>query len=674
MSFERPRASIVKRLTLTLAFLILFGGALADFYQRYQYDLHKPLSAWPPTFFPLSAFILAVAVIALLGLWQPGQLAFLGRLRSRLGWSRWPLIAALSAFTSWFFLFSPWSEILGGVFLRLYVLLAITALLVWLATRSAAASFDWPGLLAAILLLGTIFVFASALQGVSDYPFSQTWSEGNRLWDYSIFYGRYRYEYPADLPIRVYTDRCRQNLWGLPFLFTEASISGLRLWSGLVFTIPYALLGWFIFRPQPKKLASWFLCGLWAFLFLYQGPIYSPLVLAAILVAAAARRPLWIAILLVGLAGYYVRFCRVNWMFAPAMWAAMVALVEVSPYAVRTFSQRWGRAISLGLAGLAGSILLPQLVKLLQPAATAAPSASQNVLSAEGLTHVLTWQPFLWERLWPNPTNPLGIVLELLLAAGPLVMLLVSFAVLGRWRLDPWQKLALIGVQAAFLVVGLVVSVKIGGGSNLHNLDMLLIGLLFAAGLAWEAGAEKWILSPPARPWWLRLVILFMVAYPATQGILEARPLGLPSQVIVDDALEQTRQAVAEAKTQGEVLFIDQRQLLTFGYIQDVPLVPDYEKKYLMDQAMAENQAFFDKFYDDLASHRFSLIISEPLWVRFQGDVYHFGNENDAWVKWVSQPLLCYYEPVETNLSVGVQLLTPRREKQAEADYPCPSN
>jgi hypothetical protein len=32
----------------------------------------------------------------------------------------------------------------------------------------------------------------------------------------------------------------------------------------------------------------------------------------------------------------------------------------------------------------------------------------------------------------------------------------------------------------AFLVVGLIVSTKIGGGGDLHNLDMFLIGIFFA--------------------------------------------------------------------------------------------------------------------------------------------------------------------------------------------------
>ena len=37
-----------------------------------------------------------------------------------------------------------------------------------------------------------------------------------------------------------------------------------------------------------------------------------------------------------------------------------------------------------------------------------------------------------------------------------------------------------------------------------------------------------------------------------------------------------------------------------------------------------------------------------------------FGEENDAWVQRVSEPILCYYQPLETLNTVGVVLYTPR--------------
>ena len=128
----------------------------------------------------------------------------------------------------------------------------------------------------------------------------------------------------------------------------------------------------------------------------------------------------------------------------------------------------------------------------------------------------------------------------------------------------------------------------------------------------------------------------------------------------VEKTLATIRQAVDEAKSRGEVLFLDQRQLLTFGYIRDVQLVPDYEKKYMMDQAMGENAAYFAGFEKDLKAHRFSLIISDIQKISYQDQDRAFSEENNAYVRWVSKLLLKYYEPVYSQKDTGVMLLEPK--------------
>ena len=136
----------------------------------------------------------------------------------------------------------------------------------------------------------------------------------------------------------------------------------------------------------------------------------------------------------------------------------------------------------------------------------------------------------------------------------------------------------------------------------------------------------------------------------------------LPQQEDVDSALQTIQEEVDTAELHGEVLFMDQRQLLTFGNISGVTLVPEYEKKWMMDEALSEKAAYFEPFYADLAAHRFSLIVSEPLHTPVKDSSYQFGEENNAWVKWVSSPVLCYYEEKETLKKVGVQLLVPKSE------------
>jgi hypothetical protein len=232
--------------------------------------------------------------------------------------------------------------------------------------------------------------------------------------------------------------------------------------------------------------------------------------------------------------------------------------------------------------------------------------------------------------------------------------------------------------------VGLIVSTKIGGGGDLHNMDMFLISLVFTGVLAWQKGGGEWLKQIDTAPIWIKILLAFTLAWPGYYPLMEMRSynfsedisslliltdaqtvkeLGLlPSREVTDQALELIRKKVALAQMNGEVLFMDQRQLLTFGYITDVPFVPEYEKKEVMNQALNSNAGYFEKFYEELAAHRFSLIISEPLFTPIKDVSYQFGEENNAWVKWVSAPLLCYYEPDKTLPEVRVQLLVPRTE------------
>jgi hypothetical protein len=227
------------------------------------------------------------------------------------------------------------------------------------------------------------------------------------------------------------------------------------------------------------------------------------------------------------------------------------------------------------------------------------------------------------------------------------------------------------------------VSTKIGGGGDLHNMDMFLIGLMFTALIAWEKSGNNWTTIVDHSPLWLKFIILLLFALPGFQSLTAMRsysfaedvsslitltdaPQGssldmYPLREITDSALEKIRAEVALARSNdGEVLFMDQRQLLTFGYITDVPLIPEYEKKILMNQALGSNANYFQGFYDDLAKHRFALIISELLRTPVKDSSFQFGEENNAWVKWVSSPILCYYEEKITLKKVGVQLLVPK--------------
>jgi hypothetical protein len=285
----------------------------------------------------------------------------------------------------------------------------------------------------------------------------------------------------------------------------------------------------------------------------------------------------------------------------------------------------------------------------------------------------------LWYRLLPNATYGDGILLGLFKAAGPLIAVIVLAWIdrAGRSRL---QALVIGSCLLAFLIVGLVVSTKIGGGGDLHNLDMFLVGLLLAAALLWPADGGNWLERRGVVSLWFRGFEVLCLVIPAFGALMSLQPLSfasdapwisvlagaerprdlgsLPDQRTIEASLEQIRIAVAAAK--GPVLFMDQRQLLTFGYVQGVELVPEYEKKRVMDEALSGNAAYFEPFYRDLAESRFGLIVSSPLRTPIKDSEYGFGEENNAWVEWVAKPVLCYYQELDTLNEVKVELLVPR--------------
>ena len=605
-----------------------------------------------------------VSILVLIALWRPMWLRPMRRVRGRLGRLRWLLLVLFAIGGGLLFRFEE-SQMFDRTFARFSLVLFFLGGASWLATDEEDCNWSWKGALTGGLFFATVFMYAVRLLKVSNHPFSLFWSEGNRIWDYSIPFGRRLYNYPAGEEIFSLTDIGRRSLWGIPYLLPGVQIWMVRFWDVLMFTVPYALLGWAVFSEERQNNRWLFLMlGLWTMLFLNQGPIYSPLVLAAIVVVIARKSPYWLNVVLVLAASYYARSSRYTWMFAPGIWAAMLAFMDQDWLVTRNMVKNWLQPILLGVAGIVGGYLLPELVIKI----TGVGNSQAGLFTATGMQETTSRQPLLWNRLLPNATYAPGILLGLILAVVPLVIFLIPQRGDRKWKLHFWQKLAGAVFMSAFLGVGVVISTKIGGGSNLHNLDMFLIGLVLLTGLVWKNGGRSLLLKMKENPVWMNIVLLALVLLPAAKVIREPGYSHLPPSDLVEEALTVTQAAVAEARKEGDVLFMDQRQLLTFGYIGDVPLVVDYEKKQLMNEAMAENENYFAEYYKDLAAHRFALIVSEPLRAEFQGAEFDFGNENDAWVKWVSIPMLCYYEPIATYHEIGLELLVPRDEVTSPVD------
>jgi coproporphyrinogen III oxidase len=99
--------------------------------------------------------------------------------------------------------------------------------------------------------------------------------------------------------------------------------------------------------------------------------------------------------------------------------------------------------------------------------------------------------------------------------------------------------------------------------------------------------------------------------------------------------------------------------LITFGYLDGVTLIPEYEQMELMEMAMSRNRKYLEGYYADLRARRFALIIAEDqrFTVQKRGA---FVEENVAWVRYVGAPLLCDYRSRESLVSNNIQIFEPR--------------
>jgi len=269
----------------------------------------------------------------------------------------------------------------------------------------------------------------------------------------------------------------------------------------------------------------------------------------------------------------------------------------------------------------------------------------------------------LWYRLFPNVTYRLGILPSAILVSLPLLSLIFLRLRSRRWGYHPIRLLGLGGILSLLFTGGVVVSLKIGGGSNLHNLDAYLVLLLVIGTFVYFGALRDETNACDAPVQQYRPILAAAAALPVLLAVTSPIQMPLHDFETAEIEMDILRDEVHQASKHGEVLFISQRHLLAFNEdFRDISLVPDYEKVFLMEMVMANNSAYLDKFYQELQSQRYSLIITDPLNIQYQGRTHSFGEENDAWVSRAAEPILCYYRPVIDLLQSEIQLLVPRDE------------
>jgi hypothetical protein len=528
----------------------------------------------------------------------------------------------------------------------------------------------WPrqGWSAALLLttLGyaTAYKLASFIPDISTYPFSLAWSEASRYYYASLWLSKQ--VYGISVPPSV-LHPSRYLLQSIPFLIPNSSLWFSRFWQVILWVTTASVTSWLLVRKlnlpgRNKPLVISLSMTLWGFLFLFQGPIYYHLLFMVILILwGDDSTRFWRTLLVVLVASLWAGISRINWLPVPGLLVAALYLMEVKVKGNPLWRYLYPPAIWV-LAGTGVAYASQQAYQLW--------SGNPQAWFGSSFTSDL-----LWYRLLPNPTFPLGILPSAFLVSLPLIGLMSVRLINRRQEFHFIRVLGLTAILGVLFVGGVIVSLKIGGGSNLHNLDANLT-LLFVIGS--YIFFDRFQPDQPAQPdenVQGRLSSASNTLFRLSEGIFIAAALVIPvyftlttggqlpkrdypaAHAALQTINTETQQVVNRG---GEVLFISQRHLLTFNYVQNVPLIPEYELVFLMEMAMSSNTAYMDAFQADVSDQRFAMIVSEPLVIQYQGRSHGFGEENDAWVARVSEPVLCYYEPAIKLDSVGLVLYTPR--------------
>jgi hypothetical protein len=489
---------------------------------------------------------------------------------------------------------------------------------------------------------------------VTDYPFAMGWSETSRFYFPSLFLSEKVYGQGYPWPILHPT---LHLLLAPPYLF-DAPLWFHRFWQ---VAIRYLLVGAVVPALMtrlsiPARATRW-LVGLWMFLFLFMGPVYFHLTIPVILVllgfSAQDDRRTWIVVLL---ASIWCGWSRLNWYPMPGIIAAVLYLMEV-PYRGKRI---WSYLFKPALWFIAGTVTayLSQRVYI-----------ALSGIPESGIFYTSLASDLLWYRLLPNSSYFLGILPGAFLASLPAW---VAIYIVVRSRRSEWHPLRLVLIFAALFVLflgGLVVSLKIGGGANLHNMDayfsLLLIVLayfVFARYQPESGGAAQ----PVPLHWLLVVALIVMPAWSYLQFNIGFRGTGVNART--QDVLTTLQQRIEQVNAQGgEILFITQRHLISMHMLDGVTLVPEYEREDLMEIAMSNDLGHIQTFREDMEDQRFALIVVDPLNYNVLSRQRSFAEENNVWVTRIMKHILCNYREEITFPADEIALYVPQ-----EGERQCP--
>jgi len=167
--------------------------------------------------------------------------------------------------------------------------------------------------------------------------------------------------------------------------------------------------------------------------------------------------------------------------------------------------------------------------------------------------------------------------------------------------------------------------------------------------------------AQPVPLYWLLVIgLIVMPAWSYLQFNI-GFPKGTPprTQEVLASLQEYVNRATAQDK---EILFITQRHLISMHMLDNVTLVPEYEREDLMEIAMANDIPHIEEFREDMEDQRFAFIVVDPLNYNVLSRQRSFAEENNVWVMRIMKYILCNYREEVVFPADEIALYVPQEE------------
>ena len=493
--------------------------------------------------------------------------------------------------------------------------------------------------IASLLFFALLAFVVNNAFGVNNYPLSLGWSEtAHYSYGYSIYsaiVGKQEILFP-------YMNFGRYILLSLPWFVNSSDIIFHRLWEsileiGMPFLASFFLVNRLKIKGPLKALVS-----VWGMLFILQGPIYYHLLIIPIFLFWKLDFSTWKKYSLVFILSIWAGVSRINWIPMPAAVGIIMMLLETnfsesSRSQIKYFIKH---ILSFSILGVTGGAIGYGLVFLIsnQP--------------KELLTTAFSSQ-MLWYRIFPSEAYGVGILLSILTITIPSIIFLLLKKVSSPKSLSIFKLTIISGLLLVFLMGGLVVSAKIGGGTDMHNLDAFILLIFILVLYKFKKISNENKIDRMVSKTFL-VIITLVILLPSVFSFSKIKNIKLLDYEKANTTIIKLQEIIDSKNSNNQNILIENEQhLILFEIISGVEYNSYFEKTVLMEALMSENLPYLEEYiYKPLRDNVYTTILLESQPRNFKNQTSQtYADENNVYYEFFTLELLKYYS-VDNNIDV----------------------